>query len=192
MTDNKHYRIGLENKCFSGKILIKWVVKSLCHCLLIYLICYQALSDPAQHLGGEVDGYLGKDLGLWTAGHATYCAAVLIANFVMLYEHHTIDFVVVAGQIVAIGSFFLIFWLESNPNIIRFDVLIGVFSILFSQYVTWISIFLSTVSVVLSSLVYTEVTRGIVSELIAPCMPFLFINQATGARYHELIDDTDA
>ena len=162
------------------------------------MICYYALCDPSQHLGqhfevmktsGKDSNFEGKDIGLWMAGHATYCSAVVVANFIILYEHHTVDAITILFQVMSIGVFFLVFWIESNPNIIRFDDLIGVFSILYTQYITWISLVLSIMIVVLSNFIYIEVTEGMISELIAPLMPYLFLENAN--KYQELVDFND-
>ena len=44
-------------------------------------------------------------------------------------------------------------------------------------------------AVVLSNFVYSEVTEGIISELIAPLLPYLFIEQSNAAKYQEFVDE---
>lgn len=99
------YRIGIDNKCFSTTIFIKWVAYSLWHACVVYFTVYYALSEYRTSAAN------GKEIGMWIAGVSCYGSCVYVVNALLAMKfhiHHTAGVILIALSVISYIIFFVI------------------------------------------------------------------------------------
>ena len=100
-----HYRLGMENRCFSTTIFWRWLIYAFFQAIMVL---YFGLIFPCNTLTAS-----GKDYFFWDGGHFVYMLCIFLVSFVLLKmtNNHT-----VFGSILlflSASSFFWVFYLET-------------------------------------------------------------------------------
>lgn len=102
------YRIGIEGRCFSTTIYLKWVAYSLWHACVIFFLVYYALSEYATMASS------GKEMGMWLAGTATYGSCVFVVNALLAMKFNIHQNIGVALLVLSVLSYIIFFWIFSE------------------------------------------------------------------------------
>ena len=101
------YKLGMESKCFSNVIFVRWLVQALVHAAVIYVVCLLAILSIGTM---QADG---QELGFWVAGHVCYGGCVMVANFVILHKFNNFTGYGEASVFLMIFAYFFFLGIES-------------------------------------------------------------------------------
>lgn len=129
------YSIGINNKCFSKLLYLKWVIYALIHGLFVYIFNFFGIFYHKQHLKD------GKDFSLWQGGHLTYGTCVAVINMMIMFRFNNWTG---GGEFLAIGStvvYYIVLlvenYLSSFPQVYR------MFPSTFNQPIVYLSFLLT-------------------------------------------------
>jgi magnesium-transporting ATPase (P-type) len=101
------YRVGIEGRCFSTWLFVKWLIYSLVHAAFIFYSCFYVMVQPQAHQS------TGLDIGFWSSGMTVYGVCIFVANMVIAFKHHTHTYIGVFFLFLCSFSYFVFFWLFS-------------------------------------------------------------------------------
>lgn len=144
------YRAGIEGRCFSTWLFVKWLVYALVHAAFIFFAAFWVVAHMATHQSD------GRDIGFWVAGMLVYGVCIFVANTVMAFKHYTHTWVGAFFLFLCSAAYFLFFWLFSKS----FTNEIGhLFEPTFRMRICYIVIFFVVVSVYMGELTYSTCKR---------------------------------
>jgi hypothetical protein len=82
-----------------------WAFYALYQAIFVFVLCYYCLEQSAVY-----DGKMG---GLWYSGNIAYSACIIIANLVILREHHNVVYLNVGLVLASILLYYFVFWFEN-------------------------------------------------------------------------------
>ena len=113
----------MKSKEYSKMIFVHWVIISMFHALIIYLIIFYAL----ENLNVVMDN--GQLFGFWVGGTASYGGCVLIVNVLMLMKFNNHDGYNLFGIFVMVLAYFIVLGAESSTG--KFKDVEYIFSTMF-------------------------------------------------------------
>lgn len=96
------YKLGIHHYYFNIRTFISWVMNSLFHGSVVFLIPLYFLSYY------NIPTSDGIPYDIWTVGCATYFLTVLIVNFKILFETYYLNILPISGIALSIFSFVLL------------------------------------------------------------------------------------
>ncbi len=128
MKRSRHYRIGLQDKCFGTKVFWQWFSLGAFKAFILMYICLFAQEIALRPDGGNTS--------LYPSGAVIYAGVVIIANHKLLIAyntHHLLGFLI---SIVSITLYFVVFAFESL-TFVQFDNVLGTFVPTFTHPMTY-------------------------------------------------------
>jgi len=99
-----HYRLGMENKCFSTGIFWKWLIYAFFQGIMVlFLGMYFPSNSPTPN---------GKDYFFWDGGHFVYFLCIFLVSGVLLKRMNNYNAFGVGLLFVSATSFFWVLYLE--------------------------------------------------------------------------------
>lgn len=104
--DPNHYRLGMENRCFSTKIFWGWLIYAFFQGIMILVFGLVFSCDTVVPNG--------KTYNFWDGGHFVYFLCIFLVSAVLLkrINNHTIFGTILIG--VSATSFFWILFMETK------------------------------------------------------------------------------
>lgn len=144
------YRTGIEGRCFSTWLFVKWLLYSLLHAGFIFYACFYVMVQPMAHQS------TGLDIGFWTSGMTVYGVCIFVANTVIAFKHHIHNAFGVTFLFLCTFSYFFFFWIFS----FSFGNEIGsLFLPTFQMRIVYASTFFIVSSVYLGEVAYSGIKR---------------------------------
>jgi magnesium-transporting ATPase (P-type) len=144
------YRVGIEGKCFSTWLFVKWLIYALVHAAFIFFAAFWVIAHKATHQSD------GKDIGFWVAGMLVYGVCIFVANSVLAFKHYTHTWAGTFFFFMCTSAYFLFFWLFSAS----FTNEIGhLFEPTFRMRIVYLVLFFVVISVYLGELWYSTLKR---------------------------------
>jgi hypothetical protein len=80
-------------------------VYALYQAIFIFILCFVGVEQSSVY-----DGKMG---GLWYSGNIAYAACIIVANLVILREHHNVVYLNVGLALASIFFYYFVFWFEN-------------------------------------------------------------------------------
>ena len=130
------YRIGIDKKCFSMFLFMRWFLYGFWHAGIIYMLTFYFLTYP-----GQQSYDYNMDLGFWCCGHIVYTNCVAVANVVMFHQYNNLAGY---GEILAFASWVVCYTiLFLQQYVTFFPQTYYLFDQAFIQPITWIATFIA-------------------------------------------------
>jgi len=134
------YKIGMEYRCFTMPIFVRWLILGALHALLIYMVCFYAIDQIQAYMGVN-----GLDNGFWVAGHVVFTTCVFVANVVCLHRFNTFTGYGELTVSMMISSYILTYAIMSLMQ--SKDEVFGTFSVIFGSPLCWFCIIFCSLQV---------------------------------------------
>jgi hypothetical protein len=132
MTYPELYKKGMDYSEYSNMTFIRWFFMALCHSCIIYFVVLMVLEAPDKMMdNGQISGF-------WVGGHVVYGAAVWMANILILMKFHVHDGYHMIPILMMLSAYYLFLWAESASG--EFEDIRYIFTNIFNQWLTWITL----------------------------------------------------
>ena len=130
------FKQSLDGEYFTLFKFLQYLLYSLFHAAVIYMLCYQLVAEPNMMADG-------KGLGIWIPGHIVFGSCIIVCNLVLLMRFNNFTGWGESLVYLMILNYFTLMFLESLLGALVIPDLYYIFDTMFTYNLVWVQLITS-------------------------------------------------